>query len=493
MLLALSAGAVLALLLHGACHSAVAAPSVQYAVVRWFPAWLWRVIFLERIPEPFRGATPLHVACRHGDSPLVKKLLEGGEDPDETDGFQTTPLRCAVRAGSLDCARALFAFGANPNVATEDGETPLFAATWMNDAACARALLDAGADPNAANAYGVAPLRIACSSGYRACIDALLGHGASLQGTLGDRWTEVHALCALGNPSALDRLLKRRTDDVDLEDMHSRTPLRIAAERNHTACAEVLLHYGADVNRGSVVSPLWAACERGHAACTRVLLRHLARVDAADAHGRTPLYMACSNNYVECVHLLIGPCEKRRPLYVACQRSSYACVRALLRHNTRERTLDLVECDVATAESIVANAYVYKLTVDKRPSREALRLLWLSASLQVVAVTAGRVTLQKVDDSRSRRFGLGERVRVCESDGVWEVRGASKDNVSVTRVGHAVQEKEVPVGRVAPLSARWHEFDTARSGPTACMRVLSGGHGLCATIRSTVDAFTIPA
>lgn len=75
------------------------------------------------------------------------------------------------------------------------------------------------------------------------------------------------------------------------------TPLHLAAEHNHTKCAELLLDDGAfvDALRGEDTrqTALHLACASGYLEVTKLLLSRKADVNQKNKQGQTPLHFAC--------------------------------------------------------------------------------------------------------------------------------------------------------------------------------------------------------
>lgn len=94
-------------------------------------------------------------------------------------------------------------------------------------------------------------------------------------------------------PDALARWLVEQGADLYASNASGETPLHLRACSWRGRIA-VLLELGADVNRPSAAgaTPLHEAVRCHRVESTRLLLAHGARVDAADAHGLTPLELA---------------------------------------------------------------------------------------------------------------------------------------------------------------------------------------------------------
>lgn len=125
------------------------------------------------------------------------------------------------------------------------------------------------------------------------------------------------------------------------------TPLMLAAELGHTECAQALLNHGADVNlayHGYDItdlddSALHYAIREGHTECALLLLAAGADVTAATERG-TPLHYAVYHDNVELASVLLEEYGAnvnsrsescgRTPLFVAVSNNATRCARLLL-------------------------------------------------------------------------------------------------------------------------------------------------------------------
>lgn len=103
-------------------------------------------------------------AARSGDAEAVRRLLQGGANPNEAGGVNGWPvLMHAVHKGQHRTAAALLDGGANPNLSGAGGYTALMMASGYGDAEMVRLLLRGGADPKAARPDGTTALSLAVS------------------------------------------------------------------------------------------------------------------------------------------------------------------------------------------------------------------------------------------------------------------------------------------------------------------------------------------
>jgi hypothetical protein len=132
------------------------------------------------------GNTALCLAARHGQRPLVERLIGAGADLEArgtwigrtvyTRGF--TPLLLALEAGHADVARPLLDAGAGADAADETGTTALMMAARQLPELVPR-LLAAGADPDATDEDGWTALRYATEYEMAEAVDSLLAGGAN--------------------------------------------------------------------------------------------------------------------------------------------------------------------------------------------------------------------------------------------------------------------------------------------------------------------------
>lgn len=182
-------------------------------------------------------------------------------------------ILAAAERGDLETVRRLLDGGADPNahrLANPDDSTSripaLYFACVNGHAAVARLLLERGADPNDGES-----VYHAAEHDHRECLELLLAHGADLSGAH-PRWenTPLYFLAGYG------------ANDVRLP-----TVLR---------GARWLLEHGADPNVPSYASretPLHAFMRNGHGAeVVELLAAHGADLGARRADGRTPLVLA---------------------------------------------------------------------------------------------------------------------------------------------------------------------------------------------------------
>jgi ankyrin repeat protein len=273
---------------------------------------------------PVPGAkTPLLYAVRRGDLALTRLLVEAGAALELADADGVTPLLNAILNASIAVARGapgehahlavaryLIERGANVNAQDWYGETPLWAAVdarnldvngperdnGMDRAAAldlVMQLLARGADPNARIREYPPERRFIATLGSLSWVD-FTGQTPFLR-------------AALAGDVTVMRLLLEHDADPSIATFAGTTPLMAAAGVNWVvnqtfdegpealiAAVELCHELGDDLNavNSMGIGAIHGAANRGSNAIIEYLAAHGARLDVADAEGRTPLVWA---------------------------------------------------------------------------------------------------------------------------------------------------------------------------------------------------------
>uniref|UniRef100_A0A3Q3X5L2 Ankyrin repeat and SOCS box protein 11 n=1 Tax=Mola mola TaxID=94237 RepID=A0A3Q3X5L2_MOLML len=183
-----------------------------------------------------------------------------------------TPLHEAAYQGRLLHLRTLITQGFHVDTLTMDSVSPLHEACLGGHYACAKFLLENGAKVELVSTDGATPLFNSCSSGSAACVRLILQHSASTHSPV-PLASPIHEAAKKGHRECLELLLAYGAH-IDMELPGVGTPLYSACKARAAACVQVLLHSGADVQRGcGQDSPLHAAVRSGGANIVDLLQR----------------------------------------------------------------------------------------------------------------------------------------------------------------------------------------------------------------------------
>lgn len=216
----------------------------------------------------------LHWAIKTGGGKLLKLLLNGGADIENTDSELKTPLDLAASIGNAELVRVL---------------------------------LEKGADRSSRARFGCTPLHRARDKAHMEAFRALLEeNGAAIRYKDGAHLIHVVAAHPFGDDvDAIQMLLQRGAKVTDKDDL-GQTALHFAAGAGNRKIVQLLLEEGADVNYvGKTSSVISLACKGGHIEVAKILFDK-ASLSFRDNKKMTPLHLAIEHlNYDDVVPLLL--------------------------------------------------------------------------------------------------------------------------------------------------------------------------------------------
>jgi ankyrin repeat protein len=281
-----------------------------------------------------RGMTPLHTAAARGGSEILDVL--GKKCPNIeiqcAIGTKDTPLVLAARRGKVTSISVLLNNGAAIEGRNNGDYSALMSASYECHAQAVAALLKRGANPNSRDKRGFSGSPLLLASGRNdlgiETMKLLVQHGADVNPIFHPiGWTPLLKACDMGNDGEVEFLLSVGANP-NVKDSSQRTPLRHAIHHARERSVRMLLDAGADreavfddglrpvhlaaicgnykimqmlleedtidvnvrasdkLRRGT---PLHMAVLKGQATVVKILLAKGAKVNAADALGKTPL------------------------------------------------------------------------------------------------------------------------------------------------------------------------------------------------------------
>lgn len=341
------------------------------------------------------GPPPLIWACSSGDKGLVELLLYKKADVNICDEKGRTPLMC-TRKNDNDILPFLLYKGADINQADYDEWTPLMWACFHGNIEPARLLINKGAFVDLESAFGWTPLMGACKGQHVDVVSLLLENKANVHKDDKYGRTPLLLVCkGLINPINftadyniynIDHTMKTlhilkfnskdfqivsflldHGSDIERLDIDYMSPLMYACEAGNYQIAELLITKGAIIGRKfpDGKSILLKTCELKHLELARFLSKNGAdviheliyviqtndaetfrylvditdNINDVNSDGKTPLIVACSENF-RFVHMLLEKGAKANkcdaygltPLHLSCILSFIETVVLLLEH-----------------------------------------------------------------------------------------------------------------------------------------------------------------
>ena len=208
----------------------------------------------------------------------------------------------------LGMLRTLVNRGIDINVRDEKGRTPLH--TLMQsfsreDEQLLTEMIRLGADPDTTDDSG--RRAIEPDEPNYTWLQNLVARAKGQNVVTGHR-TPLHTAVEQGKPSAVRAALSNKSH-LEARDEQDRTPLMIAAMKDRSTSAELLLEAGADVNAASEAygtTVLMMAAMNGYDEVVAVLLRHSPRLNERNKSGFSALMLAARGGHITVVQQLLN-------------------------------------------------------------------------------------------------------------------------------------------------------------------------------------------
>jgi ankyrin repeat protein len=198
--------------------------------------------------------------------------------------------------------------GADLSISDSDGNTLLHVAAAFGDRPLIEYLVHNGLDVNAVTLKAVTPVHIAAQKGNKAALQTLIVHGASTTAVCERGENALMMAAEEGHTGVVQLLLSKQTTDVNTATAGGDTALHLAACKDRTDAAALLLQHGAGVNalndRG--FSPLIVAAMSCCAEFVQQLVDAGANTTVQHRSGGTVLHIAVNNKeHPEVLQLLL--------------------------------------------------------------------------------------------------------------------------------------------------------------------------------------------
>ncbi|KAH0170342.1 hypothetical protein KCU67_g2679, partial [Aureobasidium melanogenum] len=191
--------------------------------------------------------TPISYAAAAGSHKVTSLLLERGAKAKQSDSDGRTPLLLAAKAGSEETVLLLITKGAEVNSRSRHDDTPLSRAVEARLIDSVRLLLRKGATVDV-HTSPMDPLTQASETGPKEIVRLLLSAGGDVRHMVSRRVPPL-AYAVRNGWADIAQLFLDKSAAADAIDANSRSVLSYAVQGGSTACVELLLKNGAQINR----------------------------------------------------------------------------------------------------------------------------------------------------------------------------------------------------------------------------------------------------
>ncbi|XP_050390792.1 serine/threonine-protein phosphatase 6 regulatory ankyrin repeat subunit B-like [Patella vulgata] len=260
------------------------------------------------------GLSALHLSIQLGQSettclPLIMALVEAGADLNICSREMMTPLLMSANRGFVSVLAYLIDHGADVHAVDQHECTVLHhIVTKPNACVILQKLIITGIQINLQNKFGETPLYLATESNNEFAVNMLLQTNDSCVDLADRKGITPLMLAAIENEIRIIQLLHKHGASVNEQEYRGRTSLYLAVKNGNNSSVEVLLKMeGCNVNlcdnKGK--SPLMLASKYGNLELIELLHKHNVDVNKQDDLGRTSLYLAVQNDYLNAVDILL--------------------------------------------------------------------------------------------------------------------------------------------------------------------------------------------
>ncbi|KAM4690671.1 ankyrin repeat domain-containing protein 35 [Rhinophrynus dorsalis] len=161
--------------------------------------------------------------------------------------------------------------------------------------------------PTKTSPRGQSAFHLAACRGLTECVNVIISHKVEINAKTDDGCTALHLAASNCHPDCVKLLLQRGAHE-DSIDFHSRTPLHCAAT---SGCVSSVLHLCdavdtfLDAADDDGRTPLMIAAQRNHPTVCSLLLDRGAQIDLPDRDKKTALILACEKGNIQAAETLI--------------------------------------------------------------------------------------------------------------------------------------------------------------------------------------------
>ncbi|CAL1299963.1 unnamed protein product [Larinioides sclopetarius] len=246
--------------------------------------------------------SPFHYGAFYGDINFVNYCIQKGCPIDIRTNSGSTALLLATLGGRVEIVNFLLDNGSDIDAEDQKGCNALKHAVNSNNKKILELLIKKGANLSAAKERTL--FLSAVTQGHEDIVDFFLSRNPNI-GTSNSEISEfpLHTAVYFGHVTIVKKMLEKvKKDEINVKDKSSKTPLIIAAERDHCEIAQILLSNGADPSISSKYGdlPLLIAVEKGSSKMVEILLNSGA---GNDSNGKTSTELATASKHSKIVEI----------------------------------------------------------------------------------------------------------------------------------------------------------------------------------------------
>ena len=244
--------------------------------------------------KDFQDWQPIHGAARYSRLESLKYLIDAGADVLAKSEAGLNALHLAACGGHVEATQLLLDKGVPIEDMDNEQRTPLIWAINEQHPSVVKLLLKSGAKVNYSSERTQLPLHQASRNDMTELVEILLDAGANIsQGDSFQQDTPLHYAAYFGKASNTRFLISRGANPRS-KNKHSSMPLHVAANNGSTNAAEILLEFDPDVNVLSSVgrTPLMLAAWRQHGDFVRFIAGKGADLHTKDEESNNALMLA---------------------------------------------------------------------------------------------------------------------------------------------------------------------------------------------------------
>ncbi|XP_071478647.1 uncharacterized protein [Diadema antillarum] len=196
-----------------------------------------------------QNAVPLHYAAEAEAGVVMRYMLEHGADVDAVTKHNATALHVAIGNDNKACIAALLDFNPRFDILDANGETPLHRAVRKDSDFFEMLMASAKFDPRLKSKKGFNLLHYAAYHGEARSALALVGkYPDMVNEQFSDGHVALHIACVNNHRAVAEALLSVGNCEIDAKNRNGQTATAASLSGGKTACVELLLAEGTDVN-----------------------------------------------------------------------------------------------------------------------------------------------------------------------------------------------------------------------------------------------------